>query len=487
MKQVSCIGAVSDTTERLRLLGVTLALTAEDVTVVDSSGRHAFFSETDEWKAKHWPSPHPPAIGQAAESNFRYLDGRAVPQDETPLRRALHGEAVVDVVLAVSGVDGRDLHTINTAGPVRDEQGTIIGAFACSRDITARERTDLAIASLAAIVESSEDAIVGKNLHGDILSWNLGAERLYGYTAAEAIGRNASMLFPPQDSEELLALLERIRRGERVERFETTRLCKDGGQVAVRLSFSPIKNAAGRVVGASSIAEDISERKRAEVFREHYLSLIAHDLRNPLTVIMGMAELLLRRLAAIPMAREAAWADHILASGKRMEGMIGDLVISARLEKDQMTMRREPTDLVRLIDGVRARVGSEEEMKRLRVAAPDEVVLVMADPEQTERAVVNLIRNALKYSGPDMPVGVRVYQGEAEATVTVTDQGVGVASADIPRIFERFYQAETTHKAEGLGLGLYIARLIVEAHGGKIWVESEVGKGSAFSFTLPLA
>jgi two-component system, NtrC family, sensor histidine kinase KinB len=112
---------------------------------------------------------------------------------------------------------------------------------------------------------------------------------------------------------------------------------------------------------------------------------------------------------------------------------------------------------------------------------------VMADAEQMERVIVNLVRNALKYSGPDEPVNVRLDQDEAEATVTVTDRGVGIAAEDAPHVFERFYQADTGYKAEGLGLGLYITKLIVEAHGGKTWLESELGKGSSFTFTLPVA
>ena len=233
--------------------------------------------------------------------------------------------------------------------------------------------------------------------------------------------------------------------------------------------------------------EDITARKQAQQFREEYLSLIAHDLRNPLTVMMGMADWLRRRLAEQALARETATAEEIVTSGRRMESMIRDLVASARLEAGEMRMIKEPTDLLRLIDDLCKRIGTAEDLARIQVEAPDWVPPVLADPEQIERAIVNLVTNALKYSALETPVVVHVVQRGAEVVTSVTDKGVGIAPEDIPHLFERSYRAKTGKRTEGLGLGLYITRLIVEAHGGRVWVESEVGKGSTFYFTLPVA
>ncbi|MHB1416804.1 MAG: sensor histidine kinase, partial [Chloroflexota bacterium] len=133
------------------------------------------------------------------------------------------------------------------------------------------------------------------------------------------------------------------------------------------------------------------------------------------------------------------------------------------------------------------RIGSREDQARLRVEAPQPVPPVLADPERVERVVVNLVTNALKYSTPGKPVVVRVQPSDGEAMVSVIDEGPGISSEELPHLFQRYRRAAAGNKAGGLGLGLYIARLIVEAHGGRIWVESEVGKGSTFSFTLPLA
>jgi signal transduction histidine kinase len=170
-----------------------------------------------------------------------------------------------------------------------------------------------------------------------------------------------------------------------------------------------------------------------------------------------------------------------------MAVMIQDLVESSRLEAGKLEMRREPTDLLHLLTDIAERVGKPEDQARLRLETPDPLPPVLADPGRIERAIVNLVGNALKYSAVDKPVVIRAMAGEGGVTVAVVDQGVGIPAGDIPRLFERYYRAESGKKVEGLGLGLYISRLIVEAHGGRIWAESKVGQGSTFSFTLPLA
>lgn len=233
--------------------------------------------------------------------------------------------------------------------------------------------------------------------------------------------------------------------------------------------------------------EDITERKLAERFREEYLSLIAHDMRSPLTVMIGNSDLLRRRLTKKEMAGDAEVAGRILASGLRMESMIRDLVASARLEAGQMKLRPEPTDLSRLINSIREQLSTSEDPERIQVTSSDSGSPVLADAGQIERVVVNLITNAQKYSPPASSIVVRVGQKDQEATVSVTDRGVGISPDELSHLFERYYRARTAGKREGLGLGLYIARLIVEAHGGHIWAESKLGEGSTFSFTLPLA
>lgn len=354
-------------------------------------------------------------------------------------------------------------------------------------DVNQLGLTATALEALTVVLQYSEEAVIGEGLDGTVASWNQGAERLYGYPAAEVIGRPIAILIPSDRSNELAGLMDRIARGEHFERLETTRVRKDGTKIDVSVSLVPIKDAAGKFIGVATIAHDIGDRKRAERFREEYVSLIAHDLRSPLTFMMGSAYLLGRKLSKRELTEEREMAQQILAGGKRLEAMIRDLVASARLEAGQMEMLKERTDLLALIDDLRKRVGSDVEVARIRVKAPERVPPMLADREQVERVIVNLLTNALKYSAPGTPVVVDVGLGDAEAIISVTDQGAGILAEDIPKLFDRFYRAKAGRKADGLGLGLYITRLVVEAHGGRIWVESTVGEGSTFRFTLPLA
>ncbi len=232
---------------------------------------------------------------------------------------------------------------------------------------------------------------------------------------------------------------------------------------------------------------EIAERKRAEQLREEYVALISHDLRNPLTSLIGYTQLLNRLLDRKGLAAEAATAESMLTSASRMKSMIEDLVESAHLESGTLEMHREPTDVRQLISDIAVRVGSIEDRARIRVECPDCVPHVAVDPERIERVVVNLVTNALKYSPPDRPVVTRVARSGNEALVSIIDQGRGISAEHLPFLFQRFYRAQTGTTTDGLGLGLYIARMLVEAHAGRIWVESELGKGSAFHITLPLA
>ena len=228
------------------------------------------------------------------------------------------------------------------------------------------------------------------------------------------------------------------------------------------------------------------QRRAAQM--EEFIRTISHDLRQPLTVISGMAQWLAQRLTGQALARETQSAEHILTSAKRMGAMIQDLVDSVRLEAGQAEMKKQPLDLLHFIVDMVPRLASPADQKRLRVEAPEWVPPVLADPGRVERALANLVTNALKYSPADKPVGIRVEAKDGQAVVSIVDQGPGISAEDVPNLFQRYFRAQAAKStAESLGLGLYIARLIVEAHGGKIWCESELGKGSTFSFTLPLA
>lgn len=257
--------------------------------------------------------------------------------------------------------------------------------------------------------------------------------------------------------------------------------------VWVSMSAAPILTSTGELLGAVATLTDITALHDLEEQRDDYLRMISHDLRGPLTPIVGHAAWLQRWLASKGLEREARNAEIIATNAQRMNSMIEELVDTARLEAGRLPIRTELLDPWPLITDIVERVGTAEERSRLVVRCTNPVPRVAVDAERLERVVVNLLGNALKYSLPGTPIIVSVRSADGGVVVSVEDQGVGIAPDEADHVFDRYYRAGTAGKAEGLGLGLHIARLIVEAHGGHIWVESEAGKGTTFSFSLPAA
>lgn len=221
--------------------------------------------------------------------------------------------------------------------------------------------------------------------------------------------------------------------------------------------------------------------------REGYVHAISHDLRNPLTAVQGQAQLLLHRAekAELP-AYVQTGAEAVLVSARRMNVMIQDLVDTARLQSGQLRLNTRPLALAPFLDEAIERLSGSQEAERVRIDLAPDLPLVLADPDRLERVVVNLLSNALKYSAADSAVTVAARADGDQVVVSVADQGAGIPPEEVPLVFERFYRAEGTREhREGLGLGLHIVRGLVEAHGGRTWVESQLGRGSTFHFTLP--
>jgi signal transduction histidine kinase len=288
--------------------------------------------------------------------------------------------------------------------------------------------------------------------------------------------------YPPDE----VPLTRSLERGEVISGEEVRILRGDDTWAVVRINSGPIRNEEGRIVAAVVAFDDITRLHDLQERREDDVRMISHDLRTPLTPITGQASLLQRLLAERGMEREAASAEAIVKSAERMNSMIQELVESARLETGTLELHEEPTEPCPFIRDLSGRMGTAEEGARLRVECGGELPAVPIDRERIERVIGNLVTNAFKYSPPTAPVVVRVERREGTVVFSVSDRGVGIPPDELPHVFERLYRARTGKAAEGLGLGLYISRLIVEAHGGHIWAESRPGEGSTFSFSLPI-
>jgi PAS domain S-box-containing protein len=347
-------------------------------------------------------------------------------------------------------------------------------------------------AQMGALMESLGEAVIVVDAAGRIVLRNEAAREMTGLPdeTTQALLEAQQLRVLRLDGSPLPVEewpINRARRGERFGEVEVIFGRPDGVQRRLVASGGAVRDESGQVELALVVYRDVTELRRLEQSRDEYVSLISHDLRTPLTVLTGQASFLHPILAKKGLEREARGVEAILNGARRMNQMIQELVDSARLEAHQLQLRKEPVDLRQLAIDVVEQVTAVEDRARVQVECSERVPAVLANADRIVRVVTNLVTNALKYSPKDRPVVVRVAPSRDQVLLSVSDEGVGIPAVDLPHVFDKFYRAQTAGRAEGLGLGLYIARLIVEAHGGHIWVESQVGKGSTFSFTLPEA
>ena len=359
---------------------------------------------------------------------------------------------------------------------------------------------------LIAIVNSSDDAIISKTLDGIITSWNRAAEAMFGYTAAEVVGKSIRIIIPSDRQEEEDFVLGKIRCGERVDHFETIRQTKHGQLLNISLTVSPVRNASGTVIGVSKIARDITVRKRLEREREEllarerqireqladalksrdeFIAVAAHELRNPLNVF-NLSFQILQRLAGDPSASDKMQRFILKCQNqlRHMASLIDRLLDVTKIRTGTFELVREPIDLAGLLRDVVARFASDSAATPISLQAPLRIDGVF-DRMRIDQALTNLLSNAVRY-GAGKPIDVIATASEREIAIAVIDQGPGIPEADRKRIFERFERGNEHTSGIGLGLGLWITQRIAEAHGGTLRVESEVAKGSTFTLALPL-
>jgi PAS domain S-box-containing protein len=351
---------------------------------------------------------------------------------------------------------------------------------------------------LAAIVESSEDAIISKTLGGIITSWNASAQRLFGWTSEEAVGQSvADLLIPDDRKDEEVTILDRIQHGDRIEHFETLRKTKDGRLLDISLTISPVLDDSGTICGASKIARDITEQKRvqrelreADKKKNEFLALLAHELRNPLGPIRHAVKILRART---PRPEELEWATNIIdRQTEHMTRLVEDLLDVARITRGTIELRKERVDIATVLTGAVESSSTliEKARHQLRVTPPAEPLYVDGDPTRLTQVVTNLLDNAAKYTDPGGRIWLSAEREGDEVAIRVRDTGIGIAPDVLPHIFDMFTQAgmslERSHG--GLGVGLGLVDRLVKLHGGQVSAASAgPGAGSEFTIRLPVA
>ena len=363
---------------------------------------------------------------------------------------------------------------------------------------TRREPMDAADL-LAAIVNSSDDAIIGKTIDGVITTWNPAAERMYGYTAAEIIGQPITVLCPPDRVAEIQEILRKIRNDERVAYHETVRQRKDGTVFPVSVSISPVHDVRHSLIGASSIARDISERYRLQAelrlqtdeleiaYRdlETFSYSVSHDLRAPLRALDGLSHALLDDCGDSLSEAAVGYTKRIQAASERMTQLIDDLLNLARVSRAEI--RPQVLDLGAEVADIAAELQRQGPDRHVRFTI-QQPALAMADPTLIRTVLQNLLDNAWKFTSgrddaaiefgmtPDETYGSRFF---------VRDNGAGFDTADAGKLFKPFKRLHSASQFPGTGVGLASVRQIVERHGGRTWADGASGAGATFYFTLP--
>ncbi len=426
-------------------------------------------------------------------------------QAENPLdvvrERGITADDVQQLTL-VSRQGERRVVTVRTA-ITHGAEGDVRGMAMLFRDETRLQQAAIESNLLAAIVQSSQDAIIAKTLDGRITSWNAAAQALFGYAPEEIIGRPIQTLIPADRAGEEMAILSRLARGERVPTFETVRLARDGSTREVSLTISPIRDAAGRIVGASKIVRDIAPQRRAEAleaenrrFQETsrlkslFLANMSHELRTPLNAIIGFGELLHAGTVNQGHPKYRRFVGHIVSSGRHLLQLINDVLDLSKVEAGKLQFVPEPGPLAPLVREVTEVMAVAIERKRLslQVSVDEGVDDAVLDRTRFKQVLYNYLSNAVKFTPEGGAVGVRVGpEGADRLRLEVHDSGIGIAADQLPRLFQEFQQldAGSARRHEGTGLGLALTRRLVEAQGGSVGVRSRPGEGSVFHAVLP--
>jgi len=495
--------------QRQEVFRVTLRSIGDAVITTNNEARITYINGVAE-SLTGWS--HEDALGQPLDRVFRIVNEASRQPVDNPALRALRQGVVVGLAnhTILIKKDGSECPIDDSAAPIRDEQGHVSGCVLIFRDVTAqrlveREKANQLLTAqlLASIVESSNDAIISKSLDGIIQSWNAAAERLFGYTSEQAVGRHISLVIPPERLSEEEQIIASLKEGKRIEHYETERVHSNGECITVSLTISPIKDDSGRVIGASKIARDVTERKRmeddlrrlaadlsaADRRKNEFLATLAHELRNPLAPMSNMLEVLKRSNGDAEILKRAH--DTIGRQLAQMVRLVDDLLDLNRITHDRLELRRSEVELSSVIQQAVevARPLIDEASQRIIVDLPSEPIYLNADRARLAQLFGNLLNNSSKYTGPEGTISLTAKRIDGEVLVAVKDNGAGIPQDKLDSIFDMFMQVDRTSEQSqaGLGIGLTLVKRLTEMHGGSIEARSAgEGQGSEFVVRLPV-
>ena len=389
--------------------------------------------------------------------------------------------------------DGTTIPISLTVSPIRDADGNIVGVSKIARDISARKRSDELMARLAAVVNHSDDAIITKTLDGIITSWNRGAQRIFGYLPEEAIGKHVSILIPAGRIDEEPQIIEKVTRGDTMSHYETERVRKDGSIVHISLTVSAIKDPHGRVIGASKIARDISEKKKREQEilelnreLEAFSYSASHDLKAPLRVIKSYSEILKNEYASHLDEQGQNMLAKIMRNCDRMNKLIENLFAFSQSARQTLTHTTINTHA--LVSDLLDELVAPQRNRDIHVTL-HELQSISGDENMLRHVWQNLISNALKYTGKKNPATIEIgcQPSGNEMVFYIRDNGVGFDMHHSGKLFHAFERLHNSSDFEGTGIGLAIVQRIIARHGGRVWAEGNLNEGAVFYFSLPAA
>jgi PAS domain S-box-containing protein len=499
-----------DSEREKELLATTLASIGDGVVVTDAKG-HITLLNGEAERITGWSNSE--VRGKELSEIFKIQNERTGQVQENPIEKVLRLGKVVGLAnhTVLVRKDGRKVPIGDSGAPVRRGDGPIEGAVLVFRDVSEEREAQVAKERLSTIVQSSDDAIVSKTLDGTILTWNGGAERIFGYTAREAVGQRITILIPAERMDEETYVLDRIKHGERVDHFETVRVTKDGRRLDVSLTVSPLRDEEGQVVGASKVLRDITARKEAvkklleagEQLQLHAQKLestvgerteqlqgtiaelesfcysLSHDMRTPLRAIQSYSQMVLEEEGKKLGPDCTSYLRKAIGAAERMDQLIQDVLAFASLSRHEITL--QPIDVDKLVrEIVQERPELQPHKADILIESP--LLSVTGHSASLTQCITNLLDNAVKFVAPGVKPRVRVYSQADNGRVRLCfeDNGIGIEKEAQQRLFEMFQRIHTGNEYEGTGIGLAIVRKSAERMQGRVGLESEAGRGSRF-------